>query len=247
MKKLITVLIGALIITTLLACSSGFQSGDPGPQGIQGPKGEAGLPGNDGAPGAPAPTPVVTPEQDDIDALLQDENNYRLIQGQTQLSAGLSCTVQAVSSGSWLSNSSPGYNAGQGVLVLTGTSYPYLYKGSFNQPDGPAGPNNLLPTAIQPLFLSNNYKISCSGQIVVRDTGYYTFSMASDDGSILTVNGTQVINNDGNHGITEKTGTILLRRGVRSFSILYAQSGGGNFGLTLKANNATISGSYFAH
>jgi hypothetical protein len=188
----------------------------------------------------------VTPEQADIDFLLQDENDYRLAQGQTELSNGLSCTVQAIASGQWLSSSSPGYNAAQGVVAMNGTAYSYLFKNMFNQPNA-TGPNSLLPLAIQPLFLSNKYRISCTGQIVVLETAYYSFELNSDDGSILTINGAQVINNDGNHGMTIKSGTILLRRGVRTFALLYAQTGAVNFGLILKANDELIDGKYYAH
>lgn len=197
----------------------------------------------------PSPPAIVDPIQEDLNAVLKEENDYRSGLGQSVLSQGLACTVQALGAGQWLSSASPGYNAGQGVVaVLAGSSaYAYLYKGLFNQPDSTSGPNILLPNALQPMFLSNNYKISCSGQIIVLETGYYSFDLNSDDGSILTVNGTQVINNDGNHAMTAKTGTVFLRRGVRTFSILYAQTGAGNFGLVLKANGASIEGRFYAH
>lgn len=238
MKKFNLIFASVLMLMLMSACGQGYKTGDTGPAGPQGPA----------APAPIMPTlPAVDPIAADIAALLADENTYRLELGQTQLSAGLSCTVQAVSSGQWLSSSSPGYNAGQGVLVMTGSSYPYLYQGSFNQPNASSGPNNLLPTAIQPMFVGNNYKISCSGQIVVTTDGYYSFDLNSDDGSILTVNGTQVVNNDGNHGLTDKNGSMFLRRGVRPFSILYAQSGAGSFGLIIQANGSLIDPKYYAH
>lgn len=250
------VLILACMLFTFVACAptigdTGVQgpAGSNGSDGHDGQNGNNGSNGSDGHDGTSYVPPVVTEEQADINFLLDDENTYRLNLGQTQLSNGLSCTVQALGSGQWLSSSSPGYNAGQGVVAaLAGsTQYSYLYQGSFNQPDSPSGPNNLIPVALQPLFLSSNYKISCSGQIVVRQTAYYNFELNSDDGSILTVNGTQVVNNDGNHAMTLKSGTVFLRRGVRTFSILYAQTGAGNFGLVLKANGALIDSKYYAH
>lgn len=217
-----------------------------------GPQGPRGLDGAPGAPGAPAPTPTPTPVvdevQEEIDALLKEENDYRLYLGQTALTAGLSCSVQAVASGQWLSSGSPGYNAGQGVVTGTGTTYTYLYKGWFNQADtSGANPNGLLPEALRPMFVNKNLVIRCSGQIVVLETGYYDFDLSSDDGSILTVDGTQVINNDGNHGMTQKLGTKFLRRGVRSFSLSYAQTGSGNFGLILKAGGSNIDPKHYAH
>lgn len=221
-----------LMVGLLSACG---QKGDKGDAGGPGPTGPA------------APTTPVTEEDQDIADLLKEENDYRLGLGQTQLSAGLSCSVVQVASGQWLSSSSPGY-PGSGVIVTTGTTYTYLYKGSFNQPDSAgSSPILLLPSALRPMFAGKNFKISCSGFVVVRETNWYDFSLNSDDGSILTVDGTQVINNDNNHGMTLKTGSKYLRRGVRSFSISYAQTGSGNFGLILKAGNELIDGKYYAH
>ncbi|NJO48170.1 MAG: hypothetical protein HC840_00480 [Leptolyngbyaceae cyanobacterium RM2_2_4] len=246
MKSVFSIVSLLLIGSLLVGCGQGPRGAD-GVAGAPGIPGTPGAPGQDGDDGDDYVPPAVTPEQADIDFLLDDENAYRLSLGQTELSSGLSCTVQAIASGQWLSSSSPGYNSGQGVVSMTGTAYAYLFKGTFNQLNGPSGPNSILPLAIQPLFLSNNYRIVCTGHIVVRETAYYNFELNSDDGSILTVNGTQVVNNDGNHGMTAKSGTILLRRGVRTFTLSYAQTGGGNFGLILKANGSLIDGKYYAH
>lgn len=213
-------------------------------QGAQGPAGPA---GPAGAP-APSPGPTVTAEEQDVLNLVADENDYRESLGQTQLSNGLSCSVQQVASGQWLSSSSPGYNAGQGVVSGTGSTYTFLYKGAFNQPDT-AGSNvmNVLPTALQPMFQNKNFTIRCSGYLVVTESGYYGFDLTSDDGSILTVDGSQVINNDGNHGMVQKVGSKLLRRGVRSFQLLYAQTGSGNLGLVLLSGGAAIPGARYYH
>ena len=233
MKKLMIALLVASV--GLTAC------------GGKGDKGDAGVPGVD----APVPPPaVVDSEQEDIDALLVDENDYRLGLGQTMLTAGLSCSVVKVNSGQCLSSSSTaaGCNPGNVIVTTGNTTYTYLYKGNFTQPDSSgADPILLLPANLRPMFQGQNFKISCSGVIVVRETNWYNFSLNSDDGSILTVDGTQVINNDNNHGMTLKTGSKYLRRGVKSFSLQYAQTGSGNYGLELKAGGAAIDGKYYAH
>lgn len=213
-----------------------------GDTGIQGPVGPMGSPGPVG--------PEVGQNTDrNVQELIDDENFYREGLGQTELSQGLSCSVQLVGSGQWLASSSPGYNASQGVVTaLAGsTSYTYLFTGSFNQVDTASGSNTLLPTQVEPLFVGQNYKINCSGQVVVTQSGYYGFDLNSDDGSILTVDGSQVINNDGNHSMTDKSGTKYLREGVHTFNLLYAQSGGGNFGLVLQWNNKTVPGNVWYH
>lgn len=191
---------------------------------------------------------VSVPASDTVQSLVDEENSYRLSQGQTMLSQGLSCTVQQVSSGQWLSSSSPGYQVGQGVVVLTGTNYAFLGKSGFNVPNTSGGSaNELLPASIRSLFINQNYKVNCTGFIVVEDDGYASFELSSDDGSILTVDGTQVINNDGNHSIQAKTGAKLMRRGVKSFTLAYAQTGGGNFALQLSMNGNIAPGALFYH
>lgn len=193
-------------------------------------------------------TTPATPATDEVQSLVDEENSYRLSQGQTMLSSGLSCTVQQVASGQWLSSASPGYNAGQGVLVLSGTNYAFLNTTGFNQPSSSGSlPNNILPKAIQSVFLNLNYKINCTGFVVIKDDGYQQFDLSSDDGSILTVDGTQVVNNDGSHGVTTKTGTKLIRRGVKSFTLSYAQSASGNMALQLSLNGSIAPGSLFYH
>lgn len=194
------------------------------------------------------PTPVVDVVGNDVKALIDDENLYRLSLGQSIITGGLSCSVQQVVSGLWISSSSVGYNALQGVLSGgSSTTYTYTYKGLFNQPDANAGGNNLIPESIRPLYVGNNYVIRCNGFLVVRETGYYGFEMSSDDGSILTIDGTQVINNDGAHGVVKKVGTKLLRRGVRSFNLVYAQTGGGSFAMILKSQGSSIDPLFYAH
>lgn len=223
MKKLMVCM---LALGILSAC------GQTGPQGATGATGSA--------------PSLVDPS---IQSLVDAENVYREGLGQAALTSGLSCSVQLVGSGQWLSSSSPGYVLSQGVVtaLVGSTSYSYLLQTSFDQPNSSSGVNSLIPLAIQPLFVNQNYKISCSGQIVAVDTGYYNFDVNSDDGSILTIDGTQVINNDGNHSITDKTGTKYLRDGVHTFSLLYAQSGVGSFGLVLQVNGSVIDPMYFFH
>lgn len=228
--------VSVLLFAFLTACA-GYDGAD-GAKGAAGPAGPVGPPG----PGAPVVMPTA------IEQIVANENAYRESLGQTALTKGLSCSVQAVSSGQFLSSSSPGYTAAAGVLVLTGSSYPYLLTKPFNQADGPSGPNSVIDPAIQPLFLNNNYKISCSGQLVVSSDGYDTFALSSDDGAILTIDGTQVINNDGNHGVTTVSGTKALRSDVvHTFSLLYAQSGAGNFALVLKMNGVVLPAANLYH
>ena len=198
------------------------------------------------APPAVPTTPVViTPSlQSLIDPIVAEENEFRNQLGQTLITKGLTCSVQQISSGSRISSSSnPALGA---VIVLTGTQFTFTGSGVFNQPESSGGSqNNVLPSAIRPLFVNNNYLIRCQGQIVVTETGHYPFELTSDDGSILTVDSATVINNDGSHGMTLRTGTKFLRKGVRQFRLEYAQTGGGQFGLRLTSGGTILDSSLF--
>ena len=55
----------------------------------------------------------------------------------------------------------------------------------------------------------------------VVENGDYTFSLMSDDGSRLAIDGKTVVDNDGSHGPTEKTGTVALNPGVHAFVLDY--------------------------
>lgn len=219
-----------LVLSLLTACAGPM--GDTGNTGPQGPQGPA------------APTPPVTA----IQQIVNSENAYRETLGQAPLTPGLACSVQAISAGTYLSSSSPGYTAAQ-AIVLTGPSYSYLLSTAINQPNvaGTAG-NSLINPEIAPLFLTNNYRIVCTGQLVVTQDGYYGFSTSSDDGSLLYVDGTLVVDNDGAHGIQTVSGTKLLESAVtHTFQLSYAQSAGGNIAMVLNMNGALLPAANLYH
>lgn len=200
----------------------------------------------------PTPTPIVeTPVvidevQEDIDLLVAEENDYRLELGQTMLSPGLSCSVQEVSSGQRISSSSsPSLGS---VITTTGPTYTYTMSGGFNQLNSSGTmQNSILPKGLRASFVGKNYVVRCNGFLVVRDTDYYSFELNSDDGSLLTVDNTLVVNNDGNHGMTLRTGSKFLRRGVRQFRLEYAQTGGGAFGIVLTSGGSLVDSKFFYH
>lgn len=229
MKRFNVLLIIVAMSLSMLACSSGHN-------GDQGPTGPQGVP-------APTPTPVDSNTADVLDVLNNGAhgNAYRLGLGQTELSQGLSCQVIHVASGQWLSSSSPGYQSSQGTLVTIGTNYTYLYDGNFDQPNAANGTNDLIPAALQSLFVNDNYRIICTGYIVVQEPGWYEFEDMSDDGSIISTDA-GTLYNDGNHAINTVpvTQSMYLDRDVHSFTVQYAQSGGGNFGLILTVNKSAI-------
>lgn len=65
------------------------------------------------------------------------------------------------------------------------------------------------------------------GYIQIPQTGIYCFTLTSDDGSMLYIDGKTVVSNDGLHSATERNGEIALQKGVHLFSLDFFEGGGG--------------------
>lgn len=61
----------------------------------------------------------------------------------------------------------------------------------------------------------------------VLEAGNYTFYTNSDDGSKLYVNGTEIVDNDGDHGVMERSGSLELTRGRHLVRVEFFNGGGG--------------------
>ncbi|HEX4225895.1 MAG TPA: glycoside hydrolase family 3 C-terminal domain-containing protein [Pseudonocardiaceae bacterium] len=74
---------------------------------------------------------------------------------------------------------------------------------------------------------ATQWSVKWTGTITAPATGSYTFSLTSDDGSRLFVNGTQVIDNWRDQGANTETGTVTLTAGQSvPVEIDYYQNGG---------------------
>ena len=65
------------------------------------------------------------------------------------------------------------------------------------------------------------FSIDWIGTLSVERPGFYTFSLESDDGSTLEVDGTLVIDNSGRHGVQERSGGIWLSGGPHRLRLRY--------------------------
>lgn len=74
---------------------------------------------------------------------------------------------------------------------------------------------------------TSNFVAQVVADIETPVAGDYTFRLTSDDGSRLSINGEQVIDNDGVHGDVSVDGTVELDAGVHALEIDYFQAGGG--------------------
>ncbi len=82
--------------------------------------------------------------------------------------------------------------------------------------------NFLLP----PGRSKDNFGVRYTGYLKVADTGVYSFYLTSDDGSKLYVNDSLIVNNDFQHGATEKKGVVALERGLHPIQVDYFQASG---------------------
>lgn len=74
--------------------------------------------------------------------------------------------------------------------------------------------------------VTKNFALRCNFEFEVKNVGTHTFSLNSDDGSQLYVNGVKVVDNGGSHGMTLKTGNVSLPIGIHSMMVLYYQGNG---------------------
>ena len=74
--------------------------------------------------------------------------------------------------------------------------------------------------------LPESFRARWFGYLVIPRTGTYTFATTSDDGSTLTIDGRQVVDNGNVHGPQTETGRIALEPGSHFVLIEYFQAGG---------------------
>jgi putative heme-binding domain-containing protein len=74
------------------------------------------------------------------------------------------------------------------------------------------------------------FALRFTGFLTIDEPGQYTFYTTSDDGSRLYIGNQQVVDNDGPHGMTEKSGTIELTAGSHPIVVTYGNISG-DYGL----------------
>ncbi len=72
-----------------------------------------------------------------------------------------------------------------------------------------------------------NYGVTFDGYLRVPADGFYKFAVESDDGTVLRIDGEEVVNNDGNHPGQGVTGHVPLRQGFHKMRLKYFQGEGG--------------------
>ncbi len=77
------------------------------------------------------------------------------------------------------------------------------------------------------------FGLRLKGYVRAPEDGVYNFELSSDDGSRLSIDGRTIVDNDGLHSMTAKTGSAALARGLHAIEIDYFNKTGG-LGLALK-------------
>lgn len=72
------------------------------------------------------------------------------------------------------------------------------------------------------------FALRFTGAVRIDRAGTYTFYTRSDDGSRLYIGDQLVVNNDGLHGLSEKSGKIRLSAGLHPLLVTYFDNGGGD-------------------
>ena len=75
--------------------------------------------------------------------------------------------------------------------------------------------------------LEDNFALSAEGYLKIPKDNNYTFRLSSDDGSRLLIDGNEIINYDGLHGMGVKDGEVALSEGYHPFRLEFFQGGGG--------------------
>jgi hypothetical protein len=75
--------------------------------------------------------------------------------------------------------------------------------------------------------LANAFGCSFTGYINIPVKGVFTFTLLSNDGSVLYINNEKIVDNDGAHTSEKNSGQAALEKGYHVFQLDYFQAGGG--------------------
>ena len=121
-------------------------------------------------------------------------------------------------------------NADNPADAVNGLSYAY-YQGAWNNVPNfsaltPVKTGDVTDLSLAPRTRNDDFAFSFTGYVNVPADGTYTFYTTSDDGSVLSIGGTVVVNNDGLHAEQERSGTIGLKAGKHAITIGYLDRAG---------------------
>ena len=72
---------------------------------------------------------------------------------------------------------------------------------------------------------NRTFGVTYEGYFNVDADGKYIFLTQSDDGSVIYIDDTLVVDNDGKHSLYEQPGEVLLQKGMHKFTLKYFEAG----------------------
>lgn len=111
------------------------------------------------------------------------------------------------------------------ALSVNGVNYRY-HEGVFARTDMiekfPVVSRGVLPEpSLDFVQAEDHYGIVFEGYIQVPAKGIWEFATCTDDGSVLSIDGVKVVDNDGGHSAITAIGRVALEAGLHSFRLLY--------------------------
>lgn len=83
---------------------------------------------------------------------------------------------------------------------------------------------------------TEQFGVSFTGVVHIPRDGVYEFTLTSDDGSVLEIDGRVLVDHDGYHSASDKAGQVALAAGYHTLSLSYIQgTGGKTLGLQVAA------------
>lgn len=86
----------------------------------------------------------------------------------------------------------------------------------------------------------DHFGVRYTGTIDIPTDGTWTFYLESDDGSDLSIDGTGLIDNDGQHAMTERSGSVYLTAGSHTLQARLFENGG-DVGIILSWSGPSVS------
>lgn len=147
---------------------------------------------------------------------------------------GLSLTPsEAIAMATYLVRAqAPGLSDGSKPLrTIAGLRWEY-FEGSFRRCADLDGATAIAAGETTELTLAHarrdqQYGLRFEGVLKIARGGEYRFWVRSDDGTTLDIDGKRVVDNDGEHGPTERRGAVTLEPGPHTFELRFIQNGGG--------------------
>jgi len=105
------------------------------------------------------------------------------------------------------------------LSTVAGTNFDFAFSGS--------GPTKFPAPLVANAY---NFEVRWTGKFNAPSTGTYTFSTTSDDGSMLWIDGNNIVSNNAFQGLTTRSGTVNLSAGSHDMVIAYYQ-GNNTYGM----------------